>query len=53
MVQCLEPKYETMTRGSPYNFSVLNNPVTGRTWENDHKSQLVKPILKAPMGLEQ
>ena len=22
------PKYETLTRGSPYNFTILNSPVT-------------------------
>ena len=29
MVQILEPEEETVTRGMPYNFVVLNSPVTG------------------------
>ena len=29
LVEFSDPEYETVTRGSPYNFVVLNNPVTG------------------------
>ena len=29
LVQISEPKDEPMTRGMPYNFTVLNSPVTG------------------------
>ena len=29
MVRSSEPEDETVTRGRPYNFAVLNSPVTG------------------------
>ena len=29
LVEYLDPEYETVTRGIPYNFTVLNSPVTG------------------------
>ena len=29
MVQSLDSEYEPVTRGSPYNFAVLNSPITG------------------------
>ena len=29
MVEAADPKYETMTRGSPYNFAMLNSPKIG------------------------
>ena len=29
MVQSSDPEYETVTRGSPYHFTILSNPVTG------------------------
>ena len=53
MVQILEPEDETVTRGSPYNFVVLNSPVTGHRGKKDHQSQLVKQILVKPMVLDQ
>ena len=44
---------EPATRGMPYNFAVLNSPVTGHLGKKDHKSQLVKQILMKPMVLDQ
>ena len=29
VVQVLDPEDETVTRGSPYNFTMLNSPETG------------------------
>ena len=29
LIQVLDPKDETVTRGSPYNFAMLNNPEKG------------------------
>ena len=44
MVEVLDPQDETVTRGSPYNFAILNSP------ETDH---LVKQILMKPIVMEQ
>ena len=40
---------EPVTRGIPYNFVVLKRS----SWEKDHKSKMVKPILIKPMLLDQ
>ena len=53
MAQVLDPEYETVTRGSLYNFAILNSPETSHLGENTHKSQLVKPILMKPVVLDQ
>ena len=52
VVRVSDPKDETVTHGSLYNFVVLNSPVTGHLWKMI-KSQLVKPILMKHMVLEQ
>ena len=52
VVQISEPEDETVTRGSLYNFVVLNSPVTGYLGKMI-MSQLVKPILMKPVVLDQ
>ena len=54
MEQVLDPEDETVTHGNPYNFDMLNNEQSCNRSprENDHKSQLVRPILMKPMVLE-
>ena len=45
MVVVSDPEDEIVTCGSTYNFAMLNSPETGDLGENDHKSQLVKPMV--------
>ena len=51
--QISDSEDEPVTRGMPYNFVVLNSPVTGHLGKKDHKSQMVKPILMKPMVVDQ
>ena len=53
MVQISDLEDEPVARGMPYNFDVLNSPVTGHLGKKDHKYQMVKPILMKPMVLDQ
>ena len=52
VVRSSDSEDEPVTCGMPYNFSVLNSPVTGHIGKKDHKSQMVKPILMKPMVLD-
>ena len=53
VVRISDSEDEPVTRGMPYNFSILNSLVNRSPWEKDHKSQIVKPILMKPMVLDQ
>ena len=50
MVQVSDSENEPVTCGSPYNFIVLNSPVTGHLGK---RSQLVKPIMIKFVFLEE
>ena len=53
MVLNLDLEYEPVTCGSPYNFTVMNSPVTGHLGKRIINPKMVKPILMKPMVLDQ
>ena len=53
VVQRSDSEDEPVTRGMPYNFAVLNSPVTGHIGKMIINPKLVKPILMKPMVLDQ
>ena len=52
VVQISDSEDEPVTRGIPYNFSVLKS-CNRSPWEKDHKSQMVKQILMKTAVLDQ
>ena len=53
MVRFLDSEAESVTCSSPYNIAVPEQSCNMSPWENDHKSQLVKPILMKPIVLDE
>ena len=52
LVPFLEPKDKIVTRGSPYEFALLNSPKINTLWENCHHFRLEYPNLMKPTYLE-
>ena len=52
-VKFSDPGDETVICGYPYNFATTEQSYNRSLWENDNKSQLVKPIMMKLMVLEQ
>ena len=53
VVQISEPKDEPVTCGIPYNFTVLNSPVTGHLGKRIINKKIVKQILMKYVFLDQ
>ena len=47
-----EPKYEIVTRATPYKFSLLNQSIIRSLWEIGHNIVLKNPNKVRPMELE-